>query len=136
MQWAQPAIGKLGFRNDNASLTIEETPRIDPTRGTPQDWGLYLAVLERIGLRGAFLEPRHLTTYPRLFVSELPTSESVTTPIDFEAHLAKDEDVLIDEMLPRLVRRTLPVRLALTMGGRGKPAFKTEIEISLYDDGG
>jgi hypothetical protein len=134
MQVAQPAIDQLGFRGDNASLIIEERPRIDPTGGTPHDWGLYVAVLEEICLGGAFFQPRHLTTYPRLFVGELPKYESVTAPIDFGARLTGEEDALIDEKLPRLARRTLPVELVLTISGRGKPTLRIETEISLYDE--
>lgn len=134
MQVTQPAIAQLGFRGDNASLIIEERPRIDPTRGTLHNWGLYVAELEKIGLGGAFFQPRHLTTYPRLFLGDLPRYESVTAPIDFGARLTGEEDTLIDEMLPRLARRTLPVELVLTIGGRGKPTLRIETEISLYDE--
>jgi hypothetical protein len=134
MQVAQPAIDKLGFRGDNASLIIEERPRIDPTRGTPHDWGLYLAELERIASGGAFFEPRHLTTYPRLFIGEFPKYQSVTASVDFGTCSTGEQDALIDEMLPRLARRTLPVGLVLTIGGRGKPIFRIETEISLDDE--
>lgn len=133
MQVAQPTIYKLGYRDDNASLIIEERPGIDLAGGTGHDWGLYVAVLERIS-EEAFLELCHPTTYPRLSVDEPPKYETVTAPIDLGAHLTVEEDTLIDEMLPRLAERTLPAELILTIGGRGKPTFRIETEISLYDE--
>ena len=133
MQVAQPAIDKPGFVGDNASLLIEERPDIDQVVNTRHDWSCYVALLERI-LVEAFFEPYHPTTYPRLSVYEPPKYETVTTPIDLGAYLTIEEDTLIDEMLPRLAERTLPAELILTIGGRGKPTFRIETEISLYDE--
>jgi len=74
-----------------------------------------------------------LHEYPELFIDEATVPESVTTTTDFNARLTQD-DVLIDEPLPRLPLQVLPIELILKSGGRGEPAFKMETEISIHDD--
>ncbi len=44
----------------------------------------------------------------------------------------KEEDVLIDEPLPRLPLKVRPIELILKNGGKGKPAFTIETEISIH----
>lgn len=122
-------------QNDNASFFIKETPRVD-LPGEVIGWFVqYLAALERINLeKRRRSELYHPATYSELFVCEAPIHESTTTLTDFEAHLTHEEETLIDEPLPRLPLQAQPVKVKLKIGGRGKPAFKIETEISLWDD--
>lgn len=46
------------------------------------------------------------------------------------------EETWIDEPLPRIPLEVYPINVMVTIGGKGKPRFKVETLINIYDDAG
>ena len=131
-------LEEVQARNDNASFDIEETPTSD----LMEFLNLYLAILERVTLERIRFKP-YYPTNPGLFIlmDEPEVQESMATTIDFAPRLTQeemtllDEEVLIDEPLPRLPLNVQPMKVRLKLGGKGKPIFRSaEDEISFSND--
>jgi hypothetical protein len=137
----QLTLDKTQFKISNAALVVEDRPAFDPVE---EGWGYWLpdwlAALQQANLAKARSEVDDLTALSVFFfIDYIPTYGTMTIQMDMTIGLvhkegALEEDILIDEPLPRLPARVQPVKLRLITRGRGKPTFRLETEIDLYDD--
>jgi hypothetical protein len=140
MVGTQAALDTIQSEIDNSSLVIGDLTGFDPMGERREDQiRQWLAVLDQIYLERTRFRPYDLISFSEFFLDDTPTYGTMTTQIDMTIGLvhkedALEEDILIDEPLPRLPVKVQPIKLKLRIRGRGKPTFRLETEIDLYDD--
>ncbi len=140
MVGTQAALDTIQSEIDNSSLVIGDLTGFDPIGKRPEDWiRQWLAVLGQINLERMRFQSYGLIGFSELCGDYIPVYETMTAQINMTIGLvheegALEEDILIDEPLPRLPARVQLIKLRLMTRGRGKPTFRLETEIDLYDD--
>lgn len=140
MVGTQASLDTIQAEIDNSSLVIGDLTGFGPMGERPEDSiPQWLAVLRQINLERRRFQPYGLIGFSELYRDYTATYETMTTQIDMTIGLVHEEgpleeDILIDEPLPRLPVRVQAIKLRLMTRGRGKPRFRMETEIDLYDD--